>query len=66
MAPRYGKLVGALAWGPLHATNPACPTLLQEWNELHHLLIMEALGGDARWRDRFLAFHAAILYYWAL
>jgi len=38
----------------------------EEWNELHHLLIMEALGGDARWRDRFLAFHAAILYYWAL
>jgi len=27
----------------------------QEWNELHHLLIMEAMGGDKRWRDRFLA-----------
>eukprot|EP00242_Pyramimonas_sp_CCMP2087_P011904 CAMPEP_0198203624 /NCGR_PEP_ID=MMETSP1445-20131203/6933_1 /TAXON_ID=36898 /ORGANISM="Pyramimonas sp., Strain CCMP2087" /LENGTH=378 /DNA_ID=CAMNT_0043875089 /DNA_START=40 /DNA_END=1176 /DNA_ORIENTATION=+ len=38
----------------------------EEWNELHHLLIMEALGGDARWRDRFLAFHAAIIYYWIL
>lgn len=21
----------------------------EEWNELHHLLIMEALGGDARY-----------------
>eukprot|EP00873_Tetraselmis_striata_P017105 jgi/Tetstr1/437369/TSEL_026054.t1 len=38
----------------------------EEWNELHHLLIMEALGGDCRWRDRFLAFHAAIFYYWTL
>jgi Alternative oxidase. len=26
----------------------------EEYNELHHLLIMEALGGNARWRDRFL------------
>jgi len=38
----------------------------EEWNELHHLLIMEALGGDSRWRDRFLGFHAAIFYYWTL
>jgi ubiquinol oxidase len=38
----------------------------QESNELHHLLIMEALGGDARWSDRFLARHSAILYFWAL
>jgi len=38
----------------------------QEWNELHHLLIMEALGGDQRWVDRFLARHAAILYFWVL
>ena len=27
---------------------------------------MEALGGDQRWSDRFLAQHAAILYYWIL
>eukprot|EP00929_Paragymnodinium_shiwhaense_P107126 TRINITY_DN73198_c0_g1_i1.p1 TRINITY_DN73198_c0_g1~~TRINITY_DN73198_c0_g1_i1.p1 ORF type:complete len:477 (-),score=120.65 TRINITY_DN73198_c0_g1_i1:191-1621(-) len=33
-------------------------------NELHHLLVMESLGGDAEWFDRFLAEHAAILYYW--
>ena len=38
----------------------------QEWNEMHHLLIMEALGGDKRWTDRFLARHAAVLYYWIL
>uniref|UniRef100_A0A061QYB1 Ubiquinol oxidase n=1 Tax=Tetraselmis sp. GSL018 TaxID=582737 RepID=A0A061QYB1_9CHLO len=38
----------------------------EEWNELHHLLIMESLGGDARWRDRFLGLHAAIAYYWVL
>ncbi|KAJ6834239.1 ubiquinol oxidase 4, chloroplastic/chromoplastic [Iris pallida] len=32
-------------------------------NELHHLLIMEELGGDALWFDRFLAQHIAIFYY---
>lgn len=36
----------------------------EENNELHHLLIMEALGGNAEWVDRFLAQHAALLYYW--
>uniref|UniRef100_A0A7S3L0V3 Ubiquinol oxidase n=1 Tax=Amphora coffeiformis TaxID=265554 RepID=A0A7S3L0V3_9STRA len=38
----------------------------EEWNELHHLLIMESLGGNLLWSDRFLAYHAAILYYWLL
>lgn len=38
----------------------------EEWNELHHLQIMEALGGDQLWIDRFMALHAAILYYWVL
>ncbi|ESA34201.1 plastoquinol oxidase immutan [Leptolyngbya sp. Heron Island J] len=36
----------------------------ESWNELHHLLIMEELGGDGRWIDRFLARHTALLYYW--
>lgn len=36
----------------------------EEWNELHHLQIMEALGGDVLWFDRFVAEHAALLYYW--
>ena len=36
----------------------------ESWNELHHLLIMESLGGNARWSDRFLARHAALVYYW--
>eukprot|EP00567_Pseudictyota_dubia_P015498 CAMPEP_0197446926 /NCGR_PEP_ID=MMETSP1175-20131217/11727_1 /TAXON_ID=1003142 /ORGANISM="Triceratium dubium, Strain CCMP147" /LENGTH=406 /DNA_ID=CAMNT_0042978103 /DNA_START=140 /DNA_END=1360 /DNA_ORIENTATION=+ len=38
----------------------------EEYNELHHLLIMEALGGNALWRDRFLGYHVAIGYYWAI
>ncbi|CAM9264359.1 unnamed protein product [Choristocarpus tenellus] len=38
----------------------------EEWNELQHLKIMESLGGDERWSDRFMARHAAILYYWVL
>eukprot|EP00741_Cyanophora_paradoxa_P006636 tig00001029_g6420.t1 len=36
----------------------------QSWNEMHHLLIMESLGGNARWLDRFVAGHAAVVYYW--
>lgn len=36
----------------------------ESWNELHHLLIMESLGGDNVWGDRFLARHTALLYYW--
>jgi ubiquinol oxidase len=35
----------------------------EEWNEYHHLLIHESLGGDRMWRDRFLAQHSALLYY---
>lgn len=38
----------------------------EAWNELHHLLIMEALGGSERWVDRFLARHVALLYYWII
>lgn len=32
-------------------------------NELHHLLIMEELGGNSSWFDRFLAQHIAVFYY---
>ncbi|KAJ8450035.1 hypothetical protein Cgig2_029397 [Carnegiea gigantea] len=35
----------------------------ESWNEMHHLLIMEELGGNAGWFDRFLAQHVAVLYY---
>ena len=41
--------------GAIVATRPhACPTHTQvhfseSWNELHHLLIMESLGGNTRW-----------------
>lgn len=38
----------------------------EEWNEFHHLLTMEALGGDQMWQDRFLAQHSAIVYYFIL
>jgi len=38
----------------------------EEWNELHHLLIMESLGGNSLWSDRFLGYHVAIAYYWFL
>ncbi|KAI9077806.1 hypothetical protein K1719_040292 [Acacia pycnantha] len=30
---------------------------------MHHLLIMEELGGNSWWFDRFLAQHIAIVYY---
>jgi ubiquinol oxidase len=32
----------------------------ETWNELHHLLIMESLGGDRYWGDRFLAQHIGV------
>jgi hypothetical protein len=36
----------------------------QSWNEMHHLLIMEELGGSQRFSDRWLAQHVAFAYYW--
>merc|ERR1711916_401410 len=36
----------------------------ESWNELHHLLIMEELGGDKEFGDRFMAQHIAFFYYW--
>lgn len=38
----------------------------ESWNELHHLLIMEALGGANFWGDRVLAKAAALIYYWII
>jgi hypothetical protein len=38
----------------------------EEYNEYHHLLIWESLGGDQHWRVRFLAQHSAIAYYFGL
>lgn len=38
----------------------------ESWNELHHLLIMESLGGNQHWIDRFLARHSALIYYWII
>jgi ubiquinol oxidase len=36
----------------------------ESWNELHHLLIMESLGGNQHWMDRLLARSTAVFYYW--
>jgi len=33
-------------------------------NELHHLLIMESLGGNKAFGDRFIAQHLAFFYFW--
>jgi ubiquinol oxidase len=38
----------------------------ESWNELHHLLIMEELGGAAFWLDRLLAKTTALIYYWII
>ncbi len=38
----------------------------ESWNELHHLMIAEELGGDKYWLDRFLARTGAFVYYWIL
>lgn len=38
----------------------------ESWNELHHLLIMEELGGAAFWGDRWLAKATALIYYWII
>ena len=38
----------------------------EEWNELHHLLIMEELGGSEKWFDRFVAQHISFFYYFII
>lgn len=38
----------------------------EEWNEFHHLMIMESLGGDQPYWVRFMAQHSALVYYIAL
>jgi ubiquinol oxidase len=38
----------------------------ESWNELHHLLIMESLGGADFWGDRVLARATALIYYWII
>jgi ubiquinol oxidase len=38
----------------------------ETWNELHHLLIMESLGGNRHWIDRAIAQHVAVTYYWVV
>ena len=38
----------------------------ESWNELHHLLIAESLGGNQYWIDRFVAGSGVIIYYWIL
>lgn len=38
----------------------------ESWNELHHLLIAESLGGNRYWIDRFVAHTGAFVYYWII
>lgn len=38
----------------------------ESWNELHHLLIAEELGGNKYWIDRFVAHVGAFVYYWII
>lgn len=38
----------------------------ESWNELHHLLIMEELGGSQNWVDRVFARSVALIYYWII
>jgi ubiquinol oxidase len=38
----------------------------ETWNELHHLLIMESLGGNQHWFDRWVAHLIAVAYYWVV
>ena len=38
----------------------------QEENEMYHLKIMQSLGGDIRWWNRFLSKHTSIVYYLVL
>lgn len=38
----------------------------EAWNELHHLLISEELGGSKYWIDRFVARGGAFVYYWII
>merc|ERR1719499_2993349 len=58
-------LYESLGW--FHAAMPVRKVhFAEEWNEMHHLMIMESLGGDESYFDRFLAQHAALFYYWML
>lgn len=38
----------------------------ESWNELHHLLISESLGGNRYFIDRFIAHTGAFVYYWVI
>ena len=38
----------------------------ESWNEMHHLLIMEELGGASLYQDRVFAAHMAFFYYWVV
>ncbi len=38
----------------------------ESWNELHHLLIMEYLGGAEFWGNGLLARTTALIYYWII
>ena len=56
---------------PISGTSECCTvvllTICSTATALHHAVqIMESLGGDSAWLDRFVAFHSAIVYFWML
>lgn len=56
----------AARWASAAAPPSTPPGSRPELNEYHHLLIVESLGGNLRWFDRFLTGHLALAYYWFL
>jgi ubiquinol oxidase len=50
----------------MFSCNSLCGADSTAWLLLLLLQIMESLGGDQLWFDRFLAEHAALLYFWVL
>jgi ubiquinol oxidase len=64
------QLFACSALLPVHVASSRLQTDNCAHVELHTLVlppqIMESLGGDQLWFDRFLAEHSALLYYWVL
>jgi len=58
-------LYESLGWWRL-STRVRKTHVAEEFNETTHSLICEALGGNQRWSDRFLAQHTVVFYYWIL
>jgi hypothetical protein len=49
-----------MTWRATYAVPYLKVHFAQTMNEFHHLLIMESMGGDKMWKDRFIAQHMAV------